>query len=79
MVLPLPPAEGKIAPSQAQIVGGGTAAVGELPWQVVVFPGPFMCGGTLIDVNWVLTAAHCVFDKGGVPMQPALVQIVAGE
>ena len=66
-------------PSQAQIVGGGNAAVGELPWQVVVFPGPFMCGGTLLDVNWVLTAAHCVFDKNDVLIQPGLVQVVAGE
>ncbi|MFN8465639.1 MAG: trypsin-like serine protease [Caldilineaceae bacterium] len=79
VVLPDQSAVAKISPSQAQIVGGEAAAVGELPWQVVVFPGPFMCGGTLIDVNWVLTAAHCVFDKSDVLMQPGLVQIVAGE
>ncbi|MFM7583914.1 MAG: hypothetical protein ACKO9F_14510, partial [Caldilinea sp.] len=34
-------------PRQGLIVGGQNAAVGELPWQVVVFPGPYLCGGTL--------------------------------
>ena len=79
VVLPGQDTAGKISPSQAQIVGGGNAAVGELPWQVVVYPGPYLCGGTLIDANWVLTAAHCLVDDNGVPMSPGTVQVVAGE
>lgn len=31
------------------------------------------CGGTLITVNNVLTAAHCVVDKNGVVAQPSSV------
>lgn len=78
-VRPAPSAVDKIGPSQAQIVGGGNAAVGELPWQVIVYPDQYLCGGTLIDANWVLTAAHCVVDENGAPMNPGLVQVVAGE
>ena len=72
-------AKGKLSPSQAQIVGGGNAAVGELPWQVIVYPGPYLCGGALIDASWVLTAAHCLVDENGSPMSPETVQVTAGE
>ncbi len=79
VVRPAPSTVGKISPSQVQIVGGGNAAIGELPWQVIVYPGPYLCGGTLIDVNWVVTAAHCVVDENGAAMSPGLVKVVAGE
>jgi len=67
------------APRQGLIVGGENAAVGELPWQVLVSPGPFLCGGSLIDVQWVLTAAHCLVDDNNTPIAPGEVQVVAGE
>lgn len=43
-----------------RIVGGQDADQGEYPWQVLVTPGGFLCGGALIDELWVVTAAHCV-------------------
>ena len=49
-----------------RIVGGTNAGWGDAPWQVAlsrgtgsnIFQSQF-CGGTLINSDWVLTAAHC--------------------
>ena len=56
-----------------QIVGGAPASPGEWPWQVVVFPGDFQCGGSLVSPQWVVTAAHCT--EG---FAPADIVVVAG-
>ncbi len=74
-----PSARSTPIPRQLLIVGGENAAVGELPWQVLVLPGPYMCGGTLITTEWVVTAAHCVVDDFNNPMPPGDIQVRAGE
>lgn len=49
------------APLMGRIVGGGDASPGEWPWQVSLHvKGAFTCGGTLVNNQWVLTAAQCV-------------------
>ena len=46
------------APSSA-VVGGGNASPGEYPSVAEVTFGPFLCTGTLITPDWVLSAGHC--------------------
>ncbi|KAL1277875.1 hypothetical protein QQF64_024548 [Cirrhinus molitorella] len=50
------------APLNARIVGGQEAAWGSWPWQASlheITSGRHFCGGSLINKDWVLSAAHC--------------------
>ncbi|CAB3367889.1 Hypothetical predicted protein [Cloeon dipterum] len=45
-----------------QITGGARAAKKKFPWQILlVGDDSWICGGSLISTEWVLTAAHCIF------------------
>ncbi|XP_029382869.1 transmembrane protease serine 9-like [Echeneis naucrates] len=55
-----------ITPLNTRIVGGEDAPPGSWPWQVSLQRfGSHICGGSLINRNWVMTAAHCFFSTSG--------------
>ena len=65
--------------SPPTVIGGQLAGPGEWPWQVALINAggnPYQaqyCGGSLIDVDWVVTAAHCVVGR-----TPGSIQVLAG-
>lgn len=43
-----------------RVLGGSPAAIEAWPWQVSLqYRKEHICGGSIIDPGWVLTAAHC--------------------
>lgn len=52
--------------AEPKIIHGSPAYETQVPWQVALFfttatnKTGYICSGTLIDAQWVLTAAHCI-------------------
>ena len=73
-------------PKKSRIVGGEIASNRDWPWQIgLQAEGDnfIFCGGSLIDHEWVITAAHCIYRKspsrnGCVAPNPGL-QVILGE
>ena len=48
--------------NENKIIGGYTCTQSSQPWQAALLQGPlqrFLCGGSLLSDQWVITAAHC--------------------
>ena len=78
--------------AKGQIVGGTMAENGTFNFLVKldlyyaventenIIPAPLLCGGTIIDWNWIMTAAHCFRDhkEGQVNTKWKRVDVIAG-
>ena len=49
----------------AKITGGTNSVISDFPWQVYYISGKYLCGGSIIGSNWVVTAAHCTKNSTG--------------
>jgi secreted trypsin-like serine protease len=74
-------AQDEVGGASPDIVGGEEATPGEFPWQAFLRIGSYICGGSLIAPQWVLTAAHCVErdDAPGQPVPPSTVTVHLGK
>lgn len=64
---------------QAEIIGGSKALTRDFPFMAFVLAGNNLCGGTLIDRDSVLTAAHCVTDANGSVRAPSAFTLYIGK
>jgi chymotrypsin len=46
--------------AEGRIINGAEATPHQFPWLVALFANSWFCSASLINENWVLTAAHCV-------------------
>ncbi|XP_043848879.1 mannan-binding lectin serine protease 2 isoform X1 [Dromiciops gliroides] len=56
------PVCGTASQRMERVLGGRKAKLGEFPWQVMLL-GEALAGGALLYDNWVLTAAHAIYQQ----------------
>ncbi|XP_071287227.1 coagulation factor X-like, partial [Agelaius tricolor] len=75
---PTPPPDNRTSSKNpyvnTRIVGGDECLLGQCPWQAVLLneEGEEFCGGTILNENFILTAAHCI-------NQSKEIKVVVGE
>jgi V8-like Glu-specific endopeptidase len=76
---PVATASNNVVGSSPRVVGGSPATTADAPWQVLVLPDGYLCGGAILDATHVVTAAHCVYDDEHQEiLAPAAITVHAG-
>ena len=66
---------------EPRITGGSNIGIEQAPWQVhLLINGEFLCGGSIIAPNMILTASHCLYVDGNRNQlySASAVRVVAG-
>jgi secreted trypsin-like serine protease len=75
----------------SRVIGGRMSEPGDRPWQVALASASELtddpqskyqaqfCGGSVLDPNWILTAAHCVVGEDGSPMAAQELVVLFGD
>ncbi|XP_059964085.1 trypsin-like isoform X2 [Mesoplodon densirostris] len=61
-----------------KIVGGYTCAAHSVPYQVTLNSGYHFCGGSLINSQWVVSAAHCYKSRMQVGLGAHNIEVLDG-
>lgn len=68
-----------VAGGSPRLVGGSPATNTDAPWQALVLPSGYLCGGAILDATHIVTAAHCVYDDEEQEiLSPSTVTVRAG-
>lgn len=61
-----------------KITGGTNADIADFPWQVFYESATYLCGGSIISENWVVTAAHCTKYEDGSSIPASVMSVKVG-
>ena len=62
----------------AKITGGSNADISEFPWQIYLEADDFVCGGSIISEEWIITAAHCTKGEFNEPVPASKMVVTVG-
>ena len=62
----------------AKITGGTNADISEFPWQIYLEADNFVCGGSIISEEWIITAAHCTKGEFNEPVPASQMTVTVG-